>query len=557
MGKRITILLLIALVVGLPLALQRKEETIRNPDEVLVIISPHNEHIRREFTLGFREWYRERTGKTIAIDWRSPGGTSEIIRYLDSEYTNAFRLQWERDLRRRWTAEVQDNFSNRRLRLPLDQAEDSPGQAARRAFLEGQASIGIDLFFGGGSYDFGIKAAQGQLVPSRILQTHPEWFGPDSIPDRFGGETLYDPEGRWVGAVLSSFGIIYNRELIKRLGFEDKPSGWRDLADPRFMGLVAVADPSKSGSINKAFEMMVQEQMQGAVKGGEASPEALAEGWMSGMRLIQLICANGRYFTDSATKPILDVARGNCAIGMAIDFYGRFQEQNLQDRSGSERFAFFTPQAGSAISADPIGILRGAPNPELAEAFIEYTLSLEGQKLWGFKPGEAGGPRRNALRRSPIRRELYAPEWQSHLADPEVNPYEDTSGFTYQPVWTGPLFNELRFIIKAAFIDPHPELKEAWAAIEKARQENRLEDYAAALAILQDLSAIDYAAAQGQIKEALSGNALQRLQLENALNRHFTEQYRKARERANLICPLLQEWIDQTKYSNNEQQDTG
>lgn len=534
MGKRIFILLLIALVIGLPLALQRKEETVTNPDEVLVIISPHNEHIRREFTLGFREWYKNRTGKTVDIDWRSPGGASEIARYLDSEYINAFRLYWERDLRKPWTAEIQNSFSNRYLTLPENPAEDTPEQAARRAFLESDVSVGIDLFFGGGSYDYIIKAAQGILIPSRIFQTHPEWFGPEGIPERFGGEILYDRQGRWIGAALSSFGIIYNREMLQGLGYEGEPSSWQDLADPHFLGLVAVADPSKSGSINKAFEMIVQEQMQQTVGDKNPTPELLAKGWMQGLRLIQLICANGRYFTDSATKPILDVSRGNCAIGMAIDFYGRYQQQNLNDRSSSSRFVFFTPHGGSSVSSDPIGLLRGAPHRELAETFIEYTLSPDGQKLWAFKVGQPGGPRRNALRRSPIIPELYRPEWKPFLSDPDVNPYKDLGSFTYQPAWTGPLFNELRFIIKAAFIDPHPELKEAWEAIQRARRDNRQEDYQAALAILQDLSGIDYDTARDQIKKALSSNALQRLHLETALNNHFREQYRKARERANL-----------------------
>lgn len=542
MFKKSIILILIALVVGLPMALRREAERIVNPDVTLVVLSPHNESIRFEFSQAFRDWYERKTGRVAAIDWRVVGGTSEIVRFLNSQYANAFQLYWESLPGRSWSSEVEQAFANRSIELPDDPAQDTLAQAARRAFLESNVSIGVDLFFGGGAYDFNIQAERGQLVPSRILETRPEWFEDDAIPRIHAGEVMWDASGRWLGAVLSTFGIIFNRELLERVGFEGEPEHWEALADPRFFQQVAVADPTKSGSINKAFEMIVQQQMQQIVEARgltDADADdvelaaALADGWKAAMRLIQMICANGRYFTDSATKPVLDVSRGDCTIGMAIDFYGRFQEQNLIERSGSHRFGFVMPPGGSSISADPIGLLRGAPNHEVAEAFIEFVLSLEGQRLWDFRAGTPGGPLRNNLRRSAIRRELYAPQYREMRSDPEVDPYADAGGFVYRPEWTGRLFNPLRFIIKAAFIDPHPELQAAWGAIIRARNEGRDGDAEAALAVFQDLSRISHAQASGEIAAALRGPPLQRLQMETALSRHFSSQFRQARALAN------------------------
>ena len=95
-------------------------------------------------------------------------------------------------------------------------------------------------------------------------------------------------------------------------------------------------------------------------------------------------------------------------------------------RTGKERMHYFNPPGGTSIGTDPIGMLRGAPHPALAKAFIEYVMSLEGQKLWCFKVGAPGGPQKYALRRSPVRRELYAlRSMPCTAATPEVQPYEE------------------------------------------------------------------------------------------------------------------------------------
>jgi iron(III) transport system substrate-binding protein len=170
------------------------------------------------------------------------------------------------------------------------------------------------------------------------------------IPREFAGEVYWDKNGLWVGTVLSSFGIVANKDSLARLGVATPPRAWTDLADPRYAGEVALADPTKSGSIAKAFENVVQQQMQRVVyermsvaryasedarKAAEA--RAVAEGWTEGIRLLQKIGANARYFTDSAQKVPIDVAAGDCAVGMGIDFYGRQQQEAVRRRGANDR----------------------------------------------------------------------------------------------------------------------------------------------------------------------------------------------------------------------------
>ncbi|MCR6656407.1 MAG: ABC transporter substrate-binding protein [Opitutus sp.] len=536
MLQRALILAALVGIVALPFVLRpsHRAEGGRT-DDTLVIITPHNEAIRHEFARGFAQWYRERTGRTVAIDWRVIGGTSEISRFLESEYVASFRLLWTGRMKRPWSLEVQAGFANARL------SADAPAEAreAREVFLASDVSCGIDLFFGGGSYDFIQQAEAGRLVPTRVVENHPDWFRPDVMPAVFAGEPFRDSQSRWIGNVLSSYGILYNRDALTRLGIENEPMHWSDLADPRLVGQVALSDPTKSSSIAKAFENLIQQQMQIRLAALRrelpgASVEvlerrAVAEGWIAGLQLLQRIGANARYFTDSSQKPPIDVAQGDCAAGICIDFYGRSQAEVAALRSKSRpRLGFISPPGGTVSSVDPIAILRGAPHREVAEACIEFTLSPEGQKLWNLRPGTPGGPERFALRRLPVRRDFYKDAAVDALrSDPGVNPYAEGEALVYRPTWTAGVFREMAFIIRVMALDCHGELVDAWRALDRAGMP------ADALAVMQDLSLVSYDRVNEVIRPRLRAkNKVEELKLARELGDAFRANYREAKRMA-------------------------
>ena len=521
MKKNIWIFLLFAGVLTAPILLRpsnknSRSETplLRNVPEraepTLVIITPHNEATRSEFEQAFRDDYFKKTGRWVQFDWRTPGGTSEIARYLASEYLSSFKNDWVNKLHQHWDASVESTFDDPKSQSP-----------ARNAFLESNAGCGIDLFFGGGAYDLSQQAEAGRLVDCGVINTHPELFNDHNIPQKLGGETYWDSKGRWIGTCLSAYGICYNPDSLARLGIKTPPSQWSDLADPRYFGQVALADPTQSGSVAKAFEMMIQQQMA-------AHPDSLNEGWLNAWRLIQKIAANARYFTDAAPKIPYDVAAGDAAVGMCIDFYGRFQSESVRKEDGSSRLQYVSPAGGSSVGADPIGMLRGAPHQEVARKFIEFVLSMEGQKLWNWKVGTPGGPVRYALRRLPIRRELYQPEFKAFRSDPSVDPYIQASTFIYHEKWTGPLFRSIGWMVRVMGIDPHAELKKTW-------QELILTGFPPkAMAVFSELSAINYETASGTIKETLrSGKKIDQVKLAKKMSDSFREQYQRAFEKAN------------------------
>ncbi len=532
--KRALLLLALAATLALPFALRPRTGPDAAADDTLVIISPHNEAVRTEFGHAFQRWYRARTGRTVAVDWRVIGGTSEIARFLDGGYTAAFEAYWTGLLHRPWSNAVQAGFATDR---PAPGAPPAAAEA-RAAFLASDVGCGIDLFFGGGSFDFARQAQAGRLMPSGVLEQHPDWFGEAAIPAAYAGAEYRDPVGRWIGCVLSNFGIISNGAALQRLGLDRPPAQWADLADPRYLGRIALADPTKSGSIAAAFENVIQQQMQqrllalaAAAPGGDPAAreaQAVREGWTAGLRLLQLIAANGRYFTDSAQKVPIDVAAGDCAAGLCIDFFARQQEESLHRRGVDGRIGYVAPAGGTVASVDPVALLRGAPHRAVAAAFIEFVLSPEGQKIWGLKAGAPGGPEHYALRRLPVRRDFYAQAdlipWRS---DPGDAPFADRSPLVYRPAWTGGLFREMSFVIRVMCIDAHPELVRAWREINAAGQP------AEAMAALQDVGAVNYAAVQGRIHAALAApDRLLELRLADELGASFRRQYDRAAELA-------------------------
>ena len=413
----------------------------------LVIITAHNKSVRDEYEMAFREYYKKRFGKDIVLDFRSPGGTSDITRHIEDRYTHEFRREWENS-GKEWRDEYRNIFNN-------DRAGDHP---VRQAFLKSAVSIGIDIFAGGGSFNHERQARKGYAVDGGVQKRHPEYFGKNAIPASFGGERLYDPQGRYYGVVLSTFGMLYNIDRLNELADKRAPVQWSDLGEPRFFRQVIVADPSKSGSANKCFEIIIQQCMAKA-----GNPD---QGWADGMNLLKKIFGNARTVTDSASKVVRDIAIGEGAVGTAIDTYG-FAEVEWSRRmfDGSSRVVYVTPKGGTAVSSDPVQILRGAPNRQAAEAFVDFLLSMEGQKLHAYRMGVPGGARKASINRPSIRMELYAGEHREFLFEKDYDPYASGSDFEYRPKWTGPYYGLIQMVIKSIMLDAHMELQQAWQAI--------------------------------------------------------------------------------------------
>jgi ABC-type Fe3+ transport system substrate-binding protein len=382
----------------------------------LVIVTPHVEGIRREFADGFSHWHEQTYGPAVVIDYRMYGGASEIVRYLRAEEPRFQQL----------------------------------------------GTYNIDLVWGGGDFLFEEQLERGgYLQPVRLSANVMR----RAFPARtFNGINLYDESDppHWFGAALSAFGIIYNKDVLAHLGAPE-PGRWDDLADPKLAGWFVAADPTRSASARQVFMLIVERAMLDAQQTGRSQDE----GWTRGMGLVRLICSNARYFTDASSSVPNVVSSGDAAAGMAIDFYGRAQVNAV----GEHRLGYVEPNMATALNADPIAVLKGAPNRELAVRFIEFVLSEPGQRLWNTRAGALGGPRTTSLRRLPIMPSVY--ESPRDFTD-RVNPFDASFAFasSNERKRTFPILGEL---IEVSCINLLEELRDTRAAILASSRRAELE----------------------------------------------------------------------------------
>ncbi len=458
--QRYVLLVLFAVLLVVPFLLSyslRRQDAapaaVSGPQVSLTVITPHNADIRNEFERAFDRWHRERFGQSVDVVYLTPGGTLDIKRQLETTY-------------RAHTVE---------------------------GSLDPNFRPDIHIVWGGGDFFF-----NSELKPLKVLQ--PLQVSPTVIAEAFpeqslagvrlhdGGKDLSAEPPHWVGVCLSSFGIVYNPALTAALGMHE-PQTWRDLADPRLAGLVALANPGSSGSASVGYMMVLQRHMADAEEAFLAAhPElaargkaeyakdpayqkAIAQGWHDGMSTLVRIAANARYFTDSATQVPNDVGLGDAAAGVAIDFYGRVFQETL----GSDRVRFVSPRASTAITPDPVAVLAGVDGEkrELANRFVEFLLTEQAQLLWIKKGGTPGGPTERALRRPPIRQSVYAAD-RSDWTD-QANPFEFAGGFNQRGEWMA-TFTDVRLIWAAAWIDARDALKSAYAEVLAVDDETRRAD---------------------------------------------------------------------------------
>ncbi len=430
-AKLTLIALLLVLLLVAPWLLRANEpdsgqpvgSTPRDQPLTLVVLTPHNEQIRYEFARAFSDWHVARFGQPVAVDWRAPGGTTEIRRLMEARYARAIK-----------TGEI------------------TPDGAAH-------APMPWDILFGGGAYEHDV-VKKGVSVDLRgasvqLSMSVPAGFSTHQLRDTFGENQigaglLYDPDQHWLGAALTAFGIGFNLDILRERRLTP-PTTWSDLTDHKYAGWLAMTDPRQSGSVATTYDSILNNL-----------------GWDNGWKTLRAMSANARFFANSSLKPPLEISAGEAAAGPVLEFYGRYQAQALKGAGGEARLGYVDPPGMVFIDSDPISILRAGPNPVIAKRFVEFVLSEEGQALWQYPVRDASasntwGPTRFELRRMPSRRVMYDKHRDAFI-DKGLRPFEIVSHAKLQG-WR-PLIDKLM----AAFaMDIHDEMAQAWNAIARVR----------------------------------------------------------------------------------------
>lgn len=346
---------------------------------------------------------------------------------IQDEYVPAFKDYYKKafgtDVEVEW---IDQGGTSNDLRFLKSKLEKTP------------VSAGIDIFWGGGTNAF-VEMNQDKLLQKYDL---PKDLAAQ-LPKDAAGVPLYDDSKTWYASAMSSFGLFYNKKALKMEGLAE-PSKWEDLADAKFLNQLSLADPRQSGTANTMNTIVVQ-----------------GMGWDKGFEILTKIAGNTRKFTHSSSDPIKAVVSGDAAASTAIDFYA----QPKVDELGKDNLGFLLPEGQTVLDPDPIALVKGAPNQKTAQRFVDYVLSISGQKLLILPKGSEGGPKIAALGRMAVTPEAYKQTEGKRTS--AFNPFQQKAFLKLDAGKAAKLSRPFNDLLGAIQIDTHDDLKKAWAAVIK------------------------------------------------------------------------------------------
>ncbi len=181
--------------------------------------------------------------------------------------------------------------------------------------------------------------------------------------------SLYDKDYLWIGESPLPMVFLVNTNLVAEA---DIPKSWKDLADPKWEGKIAIADPASSGSAYTQLNTMLM--IFGKVDDDYAAGWDFVKGLMKNL-VIQSGSSGAHKNVDSGEYPI-----GITLEKAAVQY----------DLSDKGHLKMIYPEDGTSAVPDGIAIVKGCRNQELAELFVEYALSAETQaaqnKDYGRRP---------------------------------------------------------------------------------------------------------------------------------------------------------------------------
>ena len=335
---------------------------------------------------------------------------------------------------------------------------DVGGTSSNYRFIESEfkrvpEGINIDIFFGGGTDNYLRLSNNGWLHAYKLPEAQLE-----QMTQSFQGIPLYDAEHQWYGAALSSFGIMYNEQLREMLQLP-KATAWQDLGDLALLGRIGAADPRESGSAHMVYEIILQ-----------------TLGWEEGFSLLTKIGGNVRGFSAGANAIPTDVVAGQVIYGLAIDFYAYGQIAIV----GADKIKYVVPADGAVVTADPIAILKGAPNLPVAQKFLEFVLSEDAQKLWMLRDTDPEGPEwKGGLNRASVLPALYDKLGERCIVP---NPFAmEGTPFLYNSEKGSKRWDIVNELFGVLIINSHKDLVNAWKAIRKCKDPAKRDAAIAAL----------------------------------------------------------------------------
>lgn len=243
-----------------------------------------------------------------------------------------------------WCDSVKANFP-KATGIAMDYVRLSSGEAFARLRAEG-ANPSFDVWFGG-TGDPHIEANELGLT---------EFYRPKAWND-LREQFREAVGGKYIPLYAGILGWALNTTLLKEKGIP-VPTTWKDLADPRYRGLIAYPNPGTSGTGYTMLATLVQ------LYGEEAA-----------FTLLKQIHRNVQQYTRSGAAPGQLTGRGEVAIG--ITFIHDAVDQLLQGFP----ITYGAPRDGTGYEIGGLSLVKGGRNRDNAIAFIEWALTPDAQRL--------------------------------------------------------------------------------------------------------------------------------------------------------------------------------
>jgi iron(III) transport system substrate-binding protein len=174
----------------------------------------------------------------------------------------------------------------------------------------------------------------------------------DEVPSRYSS-----PSGHWVGVAARETAMVYNPDLIAA---DELPASILDLAKAEWRGKLAIA-PSEPDFVPIVSAI---EKLDG---------EAAAKSWLEGF------ADNAKHYNDNEGI-IAAVDGGQIAAGIINHYYWyEAVAEEGKDNVPSKLHYFGNEDPGALVNVSGAGALESSGNAKLAQEFLAYIVSEEGQ----------------------------------------------------------------------------------------------------------------------------------------------------------------------------------
>ncbi|MFW9808131.1 MAG: extracellular solute-binding protein [Candidatus Thorarchaeota archaeon] len=303
------------------------------------------------------------------------------------------------------------------------------------------AAGGVDVLWGGGPTLFDQMQRDGNLEPLNWASIEAVV---DRVPDEIANTDMKRRDGNndvvWVAAAISTFGFTVNHAFLDANSLPT-PNNWTHLAQPIWGSLlptatIAMGNAPATTSNTRIYEIITQ-----------------GMGWEAGWVTLARMAGSARLYPGSVQT---QAAAENQEVGvsMSIDFYGYNTQANNPDCE------YIIPEGETIVNGDPIAMVKDTPKKDLAEGFIDYVLSPEGQAVW-LTPG---------VSRMPVLGSAFTTTYGQNFPDlyATYNQTIETSGIDFNDTLSVEINTAFISYFEAVFNDAHDNLVLCWDALVSA-----------------------------------------------------------------------------------------